>query len=140
MGTKSPSSPRSAAAEAVLQEGPLSAAEAERAVASPERGAVVVMQGTVRGTEDGRPIDAIVYEAYEPMALKVMARVVEEASRRWSIRVVVRHRVGPVPVGEAAVIVACAGVHREEAFAGCRFVIDEVKAKAPIWKRFPSRS
>jgi len=57
-----------------------------------------------------------------------------ETEERWNVRVAVSHRIGDVPVGEASVIVACAGAHREEAFLACRHVIDEIKERVPIWK------
>jgi molybdopterin synthase catalytic subunit len=123
-----------AAAEPVLTGFPLRLEVALESVRSVKMGAVVFMLGTVRDLEEGMPIAAIHYEAYEPMAERVIRTVVAEAERRWGVRARAVHRLGRVPAGKAAVLVAVAGVHREEAFAACRFVIDAVKERAPIWK------
>lgn len=103
-------------------------------VRSGERGGVVIFSGTVRSTEEGAPIAAISYEAYESMAAKELARIVAEAQREHGAAVAVHHRTGRVPVGEASVLVAAAAAHRAEAFAACRQVIDRLKQTAPIWK------
>lgn len=132
MGMRSPSCRPSAAAE--LVEGALSLDEALAAVRSPARGGISVFLGDVRGIEDGAPIDAIVYEAFPEMALPEMEKIASEAAERWGAAVAVRHRTGPVPAGETAFIVAAAAGHRPEAFAACRFVVDEVKARAAVWK------
>jgi molybdopterin synthase catalytic subunit len=60
---------------------------------------------------------------------------VEETERRWPVRVALRHRIGLLAIGEAAVAIAVAGAHRDEAFAACRHVIEELKRRVPIWKR-----
>lgn len=133
MGTKSLSCPPTAAVE-VLTALPLRLEAALEAVRGPESGSVVSMLGTVRDSEEGEAILAIHYEAYEPMAERVIRSVVAEAEHRWGVRAMAVHRLGRVPAGETAVLAAAAGVHREETFAACRFVIDEVKARAPIWK------
>lgn len=112
----------------------LSLAQAVSKVESSEHGAVVTFSGCVRETEDGQPIDAINYEAYREMAETELAKIAGEATSRWKVRVAVGHRIGRVPVGEASVVVACGGAHRGEAFAACRYVIDELKSRAPIWK------
>lgn len=98
-------------------------------------GACVEFLGIVRGEEDGQPISALDYEAYEPMAERVMAQRVEEATRRWPLhRVVARHRIGRVPVGQVAVLIGVQAPHRSEAFAACQFLIEAIKQDAPIWK------
>ena len=98
-------------------------------------GASVDFVGIARGTEAGRPIDHLDYEAYEPMAEQVIAQLIETARRRWPVHeLYVRHRVGRVEVGEAAVLIGVHAPHRDEAFAACRFLIDAIKRDAPIWK------
>lgn len=109
---------------------PLSA-EAEAAFA---HGAVVVFEGRIRSLEEGRPIAAIRYEAYVPMAEKIIAALIRRTESDFSCKAGASHRLGRVPVGEAAVTVTCSAAHREEAFAGARFLIDAIKAEAPIWK------
>ena len=99
-------------------------------------GAVVVFHGVVRGTEDGESIRAIDYEANESMARHQFELIFDAIEKQWpaeSIRLV--HRVGEVAVNEASLWVEVIAPHRAEAFAACQFLIDEMKAKVPIWKR-----
>lgn len=100
----------------------------------PAFGAVVTFQGTVRGEEQGEPIQAILYEAYEAMAQGLLGDIVRRAETRWPVRVGIAHRLGRVPVGEASLRVEVAGPHRKEAFEACQFVIEEIKREVPIWK------
>lgn len=104
------------------------------AVRSTERGGVVLFSGVVRDTEDGARIGAIGYEAYEALALKELGRIVAAAEAAHGAAVAVHHRLGPVPAGEASVLVAAGAAHRAEAFAACREVIDRLKETVPIWK------
>ena len=69
------------------------------------------------------------------MAEAECARIVAEAEAQWPVRVSLAHRIGALAIGEAAVAVAAGGAHRDEAFAACRFVIEEVKRRVPIWKK-----
>ena len=105
-------------------------------VADSTRGGTVLFCGTVRaGPEDG-PVTAIEYSAYDDMAESEFAKIVDEAAERWpEVFVVVEHRLGKVPIGEASIAIAAAAPHRAEAFDVCRFVIDQVKVRVPIWKR-----
>ena len=75
------------------------------------------------------------YEAYGPMAESECARIVRESETRWPVRVALQHRIGRLGVGDTAVVVAAAGAHRAEAFEACRYVIEELKRRVPIWKR-----
>ncbi len=76
------------------------------------------------------------YEAYVPMALKVLRDIEAEARNRWSVlEISIVHRIGAVPVTEASVVIAVSAPHRKEAFEACRFVIDDLKKKVPIWKK-----
>jgi len=107
----------------------------EQLVVDPRDGAAVEFVGLVRGTDAGQPIDHLDYEAYEPMAERVIAQLIETARRRWPVHAeYVRHRVGRVQVGEVAVLIGVHASRREEAFAACRFLIDAIKQDAPIWK------
>jgi MoaE-MoaD fusion protein len=93
-------------------------------------GAVVTFEGTVRDVE------FLDYEAYREMAEEQIARILSEAIERHGLEAAAaEHRVGRVALGEPGVVVAVAAAHRDEAFAGAREVIDEIKARAPIWKR-----
>ncbi len=101
-----------------------------------ERGAVVSFQGRVRETEGRLKLRGIDYEAYAAMAEKKLAELLKEAHGRWpEFDAVVAHRKGVVEVGECAVYIAVATAHRAEAFTICHWLIDELKARVPIFKR-----
>ncbi len=104
-------------------------------VTAPEYGGVATFQGLVRNHHEGRDVLGIEYSAYEEMAEAVCASIVGEAKTRWPVRIGLLHRVGELRVGDVAVAIAAAGAHRDEAFAACRYVIEEVKRRVPIWKR-----
>lgn len=102
-------------------------------VQGPERGGTSVFLGTVR-SDDG--VTAIDYSAYEQMALEEIERILGEVRTRWSdARITLRHRLGVIPAGEASIAIAAAAPHRDEAFSACRYVIEEVKKRLPIWKK-----
>ncbi len=106
-----------------------------REVWSPDRGGIACFLGTVRNHHEHRPVLGLEYSAYAEMVETECARIVAETERRWPVRVALRHRVGVLEIGEAAVAIAVAGAHRDEAFAGCRHAIEEVKRRVPIWKK-----
>ena len=114
----------------------LDPAGVEALVATTAAGARVVFAGVVRRHNLGREVLRLHYEAYEPMALRVLEAIAGEARARPGVLdVAVHHRLGTLELGETAVVVAVAAEHRAEAFAACRHVIDELKARAPIWKK-----
>jgi molybdopterin synthase catalytic subunit len=83
----------------------------------------------------GRAVLGLDYEAFESMALAVLAQVADEIEARFGVRrLAILHRVGAVPLGEASVVIAVAAGHRDAAFDACRYAIEELKARAPIWK------
>jgi molybdopterin synthase catalytic subunit len=102
-------------------------------------GAAVYFLGLVRGTEEGRPISALEYEAFQPMAEHQFHLLFDQAQTRWpleSVRLV--HRLGRVAAGEASLWMEVVAPHREEAFAACQFIVSEMKRVVPIWKKaFP---
>jgi molybdopterin synthase catalytic subunit len=99
-------------------------------------GGLALFVGVVRDNADGRAVTAMEYEAYEPMAEKEMSRIADDLAVRFpGTRLVMRHRIGRLLVGEVAVVVAASAPHREEAFAACRAGIEEIKARVPVWKR-----
>lgn len=105
-------------------------------VTSPECGGTCIFLGTVRNAPEDGGVTAIEYTAYDAMAEAELGRIVREAEQRWSTaRVAARHRIGHVPVGEASIAIAVAAPHRAEAFAACRYVIEEVKHRLPVWKK-----
>ncbi len=119
-----------------LTDQPIDVGQLIAAVASEGAGGTVVFLGTVRRSPEDGDVATIEYSAYREMATAELDRIVAEAAARWPrARVDLRHRLGPVPTGEASVAVAAAAPHRAEAFAAARFVIDETKQRVPIWKR-----
>jgi molybdopterin converting factor subunit 1 len=120
-----------------IREGSLSLDEALEAVAGPDAGGTVVFLGTVRDHSDQMDrVERLEYSAYREMAEKVLREVAEEAAGRWPLSgVAVFHAVGDLSIGDPTVVVACSSGHRGEAFEACRFLIDEVKRQAPIWKK-----
>lgn len=115
---------------------PLDPSPLLEAVRRDSDGGIALFVGVVRDHAGGREVTALEYEAYEPMADREIALLVSRVSARHpGTRLLVRHRVGRLAVGEVAVVVVAAAPHREEAFAACREGIEEVKAHAPIWKK-----
>jgi molybdopterin synthase catalytic subunit len=119
-----------------LSERPLDAAAVSARVSGPGMGGIVVFVGAVRDEARGRAIRHLEYEAYPGMAEREMERIADEAAGRWpGARVAIAHRTGRLEIGEVAVVVAAAAPHRAEAFAACRFAIDTLKERVPIWKK-----
>ncbi|HTI43536.1 MAG TPA: molybdenum cofactor biosynthesis protein MoaE [Vicinamibacterales bacterium] len=98
-------------------------------------GAVVTFAGLVRDHNQGRRVQFLEYEAYEPLAVRALQRIVDEAKELWpSARLATHHRVGRLEIGEASILIAAASPHRADAFAACRYTIERVKQIVPIWK------
>jgi molybdopterin synthase catalytic subunit len=115
---------------------PLSLERCVEAVRQPGSGGLVTFIGSVREVSEGKRVEYLEYEAYEPMALEKFEQVVREASERWPVRAMaIQHRLGRLEVGEDAVIVAVSTPHRSEAFAACQYAIDRLKEIVPIWKK-----
>ena len=135
-----------------IREAPFDAtilAQLADALALPEDGAVVGFLGRTRSTPGtpapgqeaeaarhaGRTVDALEYEALEPMALATLGMIADEIEKRFGVeRVAIVHRIGEVPLGEASIAVVAVSPHRDAAFEAARYAIDETKARAPIWK------
>jgi molybdopterin synthase catalytic subunit len=114
---------------------PLDVAAHERAVARAAAGAVVVFQGVVRDHDHDRPVTLLEYEAH-PSAETVLKEVAEEIAADPLVQAVaVSHRVGVLEVGDVALVAAVATAHRAAGFAACARLVDEVKARLPVWKR-----
>ena len=118
-----------------LSEQPVDLATLIAAVQSPERGGIACFLGTVRNHHQGRDVVRLEYSAYAPMVEAECARIVAEVGSRWNVAISLRHRIGRLEVGDAAVAVVAASAHRDEAFIACRHVIEELKRRVPIWKR-----
>jgi len=107
----------------------------------PGAGAFVSFEGWVRNFNEGREVTGLEYEAFEALAVKEGARIVADAASRFPIaRALCIHRIGSLTVTDMAVWVGVSSVHRGEAFAACRFIIDQVKHRVPIWKKEHYRS
>lgn len=119
---------------ALLANQPLDIERLIASVASPSHGAITTFSGVVRDHNDGNSVASIEYGAYPEMAERVAAELIAEAHDRWPVRVALAHRVGALEVGETAVVVVVASPHRAEAFAACRYLIDQLKIRVPIWK------
>src|SRR6266700_3620632 len=105
-------------------------------VSSAACGGTCVFLGTVRNGPEEKGVTAIEYSAYEEMVEAEFGRLLADADARWpEARIAVRHRLGVIPSGEASIAIAAAAPHRAEAFAACRFVIEEVKRRIPVWKK-----
>ncbi len=107
-----------------------------REVSGPERGGTCVFLGTVRDAPKDGGVTGIEYSAYDAMADAEFDRILAEAAKRWpDSRIALRHRLGLVETEEASIVIAAAAPHRTDAFDACRFVIEQVKQRLPIWKK-----
>jgi molybdopterin synthase catalytic subunit len=119
-----------------LDAAPLDVGAVVRRVSGPGAGGIVTFVGAVRDRARGREIRHLEYEAYPEMAEREMERIADEAEARFpGARVAVAHRTGHLEVGDLAVVVVAAAAHRAEAFAACRYAIDTLKQRVPIWKK-----
>ena len=102
----------------------------------PQAGGLVVFEGVVRNHHQGRAVLHLAYEGHAPLAIRQGEKILAEAAVRWPLlRAIGCHRLGHLEVGEAAVWIGVASAHRVEAFAACAWIMDEVKARVPVWKR-----
>ncbi len=120
----------------VLSSTPLDPAALRAATSRPDAGALVVFEGHVRTHNEGREVARLEYEGAKDLARNEFARIEAEARQQFGVlEVHCVHRVGTLDIGETAVWVGVAGTHRDEAFQACRYVIDELKKRLPLWKR-----
>src|SRR5262245_28912235 len=99
-------------------------------------GAVIYFWGVVRPVEEGREIEGIDYEAHREMAEHQLKRIAEQAADRFDLKlVIVHHRIGFIAVEEASLFLRVSSPHRSEGFGSSQWIVDELKKKAPIWKR-----
>ena len=128
--------PVSGGATTALVDGPIDVEGLERTVAGTGHGAIVTFVGRARDrADDERAVVELEYEVYREMAASVLSEIAREAEERWGAAVAVVHRHGMVPIGEAAVVIVTAAMHRAEAYEASRFVIEAIKERLPIWKR-----
>jgi len=118
-----------------LQESDINLSELLKESHHPGSGAVVLFSGEVRNNNKGREVTHLEFEAYIPMAEKMIGRILEEAKNRFNLNLALCvHRLGNVQVNECAVVVITGAGHRNEAYAANRYIIDRVKGEVPIWK------
>jgi sulfur-carrier protein adenylyltransferase/sulfurtransferase len=116
--------------------GPLEPGRCQQALADPSAGGYASFEGWVRDHNEGRTVQRLEYEAFEALAVKEGERIVAEAVAKFGVtRAACVHRVGSLAIGDLAVWVGVSSAHRGEAFAACRYIIDEVKHRVPIWKK-----
>ena len=102
----------------------------------PAAGGFVVFEGWVRNENEGHEVERLEYEAYEPLAVKEGEKVIAEAREKFPhLKALCVHRSGLLEIGDCAVWVGVAAPHRDEAFKACRYIIDEIKVRLPIWKK-----
>ncbi|MFD6464073.1 molybdenum cofactor biosynthesis protein MoaE [Streptomyces roseolus] len=117
-----------------ISDQPLDPAEVEQAVTGPEHGAVVVFTGKVRDHDGGQVVSALEYSAH-PDAERFLRKCCTEAAAASGLPVAAVHRIGPLGIGDLAIVVAVAAPHRAEAFSVCAELVDRIKHEVPIWKR-----
>jgi len=101
----------------------------------PGSGALVMFVGTVRDHNDGKPVEAVTYEAYTPLAEKALRDLEQEVLERFPVRRCrIQHRVGHLKLTEPSVAIVVRAAHRREAFEAAEWAIDELKKRVPIWK------
>jgi molybdopterin synthase catalytic subunit len=114
---------------------PLSVDEVHAAVADPESGAIALFVGTVRDHDHGRAVAELSYSAH-PSGAEQLLLVAEKVAARFPVRALAAvHRTGDLAIGDLAVVVAAASDHRDEAFAACRALIEDLKQSVPVWKK-----
>jgi molybdopterin synthase catalytic subunit len=119
-----------------LTDRPIDAAQLIADVAAPGCGGTALFLGTVRSSAEDGDVEGIEYSAYPEMAEAEFGRLVGEVGARWPrARVALRHRTGWIATGEASIGIAVACPHRAEAFEACRYLIEETKKRAPVWKK-----
>lgn len=115
---------------------PLNVGEIARRVVPPSCGAIVTLDGFVRQFTKGKETLYLEYEAYEPMALKEMEKLIKSAKDQFDIENIgIVHRLGRMEIGETSVVISVASPHRRAAFEACEWLIKELKRTVPIWKK-----
>jgi molybdopterin synthase catalytic subunit len=120
----------------LFSSGPIETASLRAALTDPSCGGFASFEGWVRDHNEGARVQRLEYEAYEPLAVREGEKIVAEALARFGVnRAACVHRLGALHIGEVAVWVGVSSAHRDEAFRACRYIIDEVKHRLPIWKK-----
>jgi molybdopterin synthase catalytic subunit len=119
-----------------IQESPLDSEKLREAAKGPKSGAVVLFEGCARDSHEGRAVAELCYETFEPMALSQLENIRGKAIAKFSLNACfIHHRIGAVPISEAAIVIVCASAHRNESLWAAAWLLDEIKGSVPIWKR-----
>jgi len=119
-----------------VTEAPIDTSELQRSLANHAAGGYCAFEGWVRNENEGQVVERLEYEAYEPLVIAEGEKVLAEAKERFPyLEARCVHRVGLLELGECAVWIGVASAHRDEAFKACRYIIDEIKVRLPIWKK-----
>jgi len=119
-----------------ITDAPIEAAAVLAAIGASTDGAAAMFLGTVRDHNDGRRVTGLEYDVYRPMAERVLREIADAAGARWQTdRIAAVHRVGRLDIGETSVAIAVSTPHRADAFDACRYIIEEIKTRLPVWKR-----
>ncbi len=121
---------------ACISREPLDIAKACATVSDPGHGAIDMFVGVVRNHHQGKPVSGITYDVHEPLCAEELLKICREAEGIWpQSRYYVAHYHGYLDVGGISVLIAVSAPHREETFEACRYVIEEIKKRAPVWKK-----
>jgi len=119
-----------------LTSAPVDLALRREELRDPRSGGFCAFEGWVRDENEGRAVSGLEYEAYTPLAIAEGERILDEAMQRYGVLAASAvHRVGDLKVGDLAVWIGVSAPHRDEAFRACRYIIDEIKQRLPIWKK-----
>jgi molybdopterin synthase catalytic subunit len=120
----------------LISEKEINPTEVTNLVKSKSSGAINVFIGTVRNSTKNREVVRLEFEAYEPMAIKEINKIIEQIKQRWEINgIAIHHRVGILEIGDIPVVIAVSTPHRQQGFEACQFAIDTLKLTVPIWKK-----
>lgn len=118
-----------------VQDEPIEPRAALEFVSAPGHGGQCLFLGVVRNLHEGKAVEAVEYDGFKPLASKVLDQIAAEAVEQWGVRVAAFHRLGRLKVGETSLAVAAGSEHRDAAFAACRYVVEELKRRLPVWKK-----
>lgn len=110
--------------------------KAYQQLSHPQSGGCCVFIGSVRDNTENKEVQSLFFEAYEKMAIKEMTNIAKEAANKWKLNsIVIKHSLGKRRVQDPVVLVGASSAHRDNCFKACRFLIDTLKKKVPIWKK-----
>jgi len=120
-----------------IEEEKISSEKAKKFIASEKNGAECIFVGKVRNENDGKKVTAVTYEAHDQAVIKSFQSICNNAKGKFdkNASIFLEHATGYVPVGQISILIAVSSGHRDEAFKMCRYILEEIKHKSPIWKK-----